>query len=357
MKVLKITLLLFAVLLLYFYAAPALYGYLFIKGDTPPFILYSEVLGEFVRTRPTEGELIREDIHGHRFSQSQFDSILPTFFYRQLAADRRLPDTLLGRHISAGEIQATNFTYRYSPTQTSTRRAGVYRLLESHSGRVRLQMAEDLFTFRKEGITFIDSHTRKVNPEKSEIFRKAFAKAGFTSSPHLVAGDGNPKKEYDEGYLVVDSHDQLFHFKMVEGMPYIREIDISTLPGHIMAMDLCGFSDRRRLAYLMTDRKEVYFLNSDYTLSRLELPPFDAMNDDLLAIGNMFCTTYRVVSDDAVHYAALDTESGSLLKMYDLAYTPRSAERVAGWIFPVILKFTDAHSTRVYPHFTTPWSI
>ena len=42
-----------------------------------------------------------------------------------------------------------------------------------------------------------------------------------------IAGNPTVKKEYDEGYLLLDADRRLFHLKQVKGRPYVRAI---TLP-------------------------------------------------------------------------------------------------------------------------------
>lgn len=39
-----------------------------------------------------------------------------------------------------------------------------------------------------------------------------------------IVGNPTVKKEYDEGYLLLDADRRLFHLKQVKGRPYVRAI-------------------------------------------------------------------------------------------------------------------------------------
>ena len=60
-----------------------------------PFTLYSCIIDDFACLDYSENKGVQyKDRNGHLYSDRQFDSILPFFYYHQLASDGRLPDSL-----------------------------------------------------------------------------------------------------------------------------------------------------------------------------------------------------------------------------------------------------------------------
>ena len=124
--------------------------YSFATPDTryAPFTLMSEVNDQLLHNLPADEKgLSMIDQQGRVYSGEAIDSMLPTFYYRQLIADGRLPDTLRGVAMTPKAIQAGNFIFRSSPSDLNRRVPGLYPLLESRSGRVDLEMPDDVFPY------------------------------------------------------------------------------------------------------------------------------------------------------------------------------------------------------------------
>ena len=96
--------------------------------------------------------LIRRDQSGNNYTQEQTDSILPLFYVRQLMADERFPDSLMGVPVSPRQVQITNFNFRVSAADINAPSVPLYPLLESMSGRVDLKMPDDVFRITPHGI-------------------------------------------------------------------------------------------------------------------------------------------------------------------------------------------------------------
>ena len=111
----------------------------------------------------------------------------------------------------------------------------------------------------KENIEFIDMATNRVDEQKSARFQQALEKAGFAFPAQWVAGIPTSQKSYDEGYFALDSEGHLFHVKMTNGKPFVKDTkvrDISCmLPMEIENRSLYGFlfDTHHTLYYLSTD--------------------------------------------------------------------------------------------------------
>lgn len=294
---------------------PWCYNFFFVKPEKNPFTLYSFVVNDFVQIGQEEGKgTVRRDLAGNIYSEASFDSILPMFYFRQLMSDERFPDTINGIAVTPKMVQNENFNFRSVPSDINAPIIGLYPLLESMSGRVDLKMPDDVFRINSKGIEFIDMASNSVNEKKSLQFTEAMAKKGFRFPATSIAGNPTVKKEYDEGYLLLDTGHHLFHLKQVKGRPYVRAIE---LPEGVTLkhLYLTEFKNKKTLG-LMTDVNNTFYVlrNRTYDLVKTGIPSFHPETDVMTIIGNMFDWTVRVTTPETDNYYALNADDYSLIK-------------------------------------------
>lgn len=96
---------------------PWCYNFLTARSTKAPFTLYSSVIGDFAMMTPSGDKgMLRSDLSGRTYTQAQFDSILPMFYFRQLMSDERFPDTLNGVPVTPRMAQMENFNFRVVPS-------------------------------------------------------------------------------------------------------------------------------------------------------------------------------------------------------------------------------------------------
>lgn len=294
---------------------PWCYNFFVVKPEKTPFTLYSFVIGDFALMGQEEGKgTVRRDAAGNIYSEAAFDSILPMFYFRQLMSDERFPDTINGIAVTPKIVQTENFNFRSVPTDINAPSIGLYPLLESMSGRVDLKMPDDVFRITSKGIEFIDMASNSVNAEKSLQFTEAMAKKDFHFPAIEIVGNPTVKKEYDEGYLLLDADRRLFHLKQVKGRPYVRAIP---LPEGLTLehLYLTEFRNKKTLAFLTDVNNAFYVLRSrTYDIVKTGIPAFNPETDALTIIGNMFDWTVRVTSPASDNYYALNADDYSLIK-------------------------------------------
>ena len=151
---------------------PWFYNLATLKKERTPFTLYSEIIEDFamINVNQNEKDLRYTDRKGNIYTERQFDSILPMFYYRQLVTDNRLPDTIRGVPVTASKIRRENFIFRTRPLDINVHHPELYSLLESRSKRVDLTMPDDVFRLTKNGIEFIDMESNQVNKENRHCF-------------------------------------------------------------------------------------------------------------------------------------------------------------------------------------------
>lgn len=336
------------------------WGYHFIasKPANVPFTLYSCITHNFAYADRSSGENVYRDNQGNTYTNAQFDSILPTFYYRQLIADNRLPAEIEDVPVDARSIQRGGFMFRHTPVNINVIKAPLYFLLESMSGRVDLTMPEDVFRMT-DRMEFVDMATNTVNEEKSRQFTKALEDKGFTFPARFIAGNQTVRKDYDEGFLIIDRNHQVFHVKQLRGRPFVRNTGIA--PAMKMKhASVTEFRNRRFHGILTDEANQVYVLETKtYELKKLAIPSFDPEKESINIFGDDFYWTVQISDDRNVRLYAI--KSGDYSLVDSLAYSSGEdmADRMSQYIFPFELSFTSYADKFVYPRLTNPslWAI
>lgn len=331
-----------AILLLW--QLPWCYSFFAAKGVRSPFILYSTLSGDFISTvfSESKGGVIRQSQDGTQYTQEETDSLLPFFYMRQLMADERFPDTIHGVALTPREVQSANFTFRSNPMDINVVKIPLYPLLESKSGRVDLVMPDDVFRTTDKGIEFIKCKTNAVDEKKSDIFTETMRKKGFRFPVRYIAGNPTARKEYDEGYLILDNDGKLFHLKQTVGRPYVRHIE---LPDDVKAkyLFITEFKDRKTLGFLTDENNRFYVINNGtYELIKSGVADFNPETDALSIFGNLFDWTVCVKKNNGTFYYALNAKDYSLIKSMEL---PDNNSNMSG------LHFTSSYDKYVKPRF------
>lgn len=338
-----------SVIWLVLWLVPNLYDFLLVQPQSTPFTLYSTVTGDFAWIDRSQGHAIYTDREGKRYTESEFDSIFPFFYYRQLMADERFPDTLHGIAVSPRMAQTGSFMFKSTPLSYNAPKIELYPLLESMSGRVDLKMPDDVFRITDRGIEFIGMTDNRVDAAKSDAYTEAMERKGFTFPPQIIAGNPTIKKEYDEGYLMTDKEGQLFHLKQVKGRPYCRHI---ALPDslHVAHIFLTEFRDRRFLAFLVDDRHRMYVLyTGSYEIKQVEIPAFDPTREAISIIGNPFDWTLSLTSLSDASLYAIDAATLQCVGRMRHNTEVSLAEKLRQYAMPLRLGFVSPIDPYVFP--------
>lgn len=347
----KVVLLAVAVVLLA-WLLPWGYDFVTSKPADYPFTLYSCVTHSFASVGSAEGKTAYRDNRGNVFTDRQFDSILPTFFYRQLAADGRLPRQIEGRDIDMHTFREGNFTFRHSPKDINAVKTPLYPLLEAMSGRVDLEMPDDVFRMT-ERMEFVEMAANRVREEKSRLFTAALTDKGFSFPVRYVAGNPTTRKEYDEGYFMVDDAFQVFHVKRLRDRPFVRRTGISA-DLRMKYIFPTEFRDRKFYGLFSDAEHRLYVLETkSYALKQLPVPAFDPEKEGVTIMGDPFYWTLQISSDEGRRLYAIRPDDYSLADtMTFTAPEENLADRAARYLFPFKLSFTSFRDKFVCPRVT-----
>ena len=346
MKIIKIALSVTSVFLLA-WVLPWLWE---IATDVPtryPFVYYSCVAETFGIRETDNDQIVLKDAVGNIYTEAQFDSILPMLYFRQLAREGNLPDTIQDREINQNVIALNNFYFRYRPSDKNKPVIPLYTLFESMPKRIDLEMPGDKFrlTTRPE---FIVPESNEVNVEKSVRFDEALQKKGFVGPPKIVAGNPATRKSYDEGYFIMDQNNTLFHLKMVNGRPYVGRID---LPSDIKPVwiTVTEYRARRFYAFLISEEGRLFTIfTGGYEVKEIPTPVFNPEQDRLMIMGNLFYWNVEVTSKRGKTVYAVDADNFALKD--SISFTASREKQVFyDLVFPFRLNFTSVNDAYVKP--------
>ncbi|MCU4155526.1 DUF4857 domain-containing protein [Carboxylicivirga sp. A043] len=357
MKPIRYTIIILASIILA-WLLPSFYHLLSDSSGSNAFTYYSSVEEAFCSIDFDEQEerLIRYNVKtNQRYSEAEFDSILPFFYYRQLLSDGRLPDSINGRTITLKEVNSKTFFYRYNAKDKNTPSIPIYTLFESFSGRVRLEMPGDVFRLKNK-IEFINPETNGVDKEKSERFMRAFETSDFQFPARAAYGNPSTRKPYDEGYFIIDNDGQIFHLKMVNGKAFLKNTNFPATinPVYISTQEP---DDRSYYAFVFDDENNVYLMTSDnYRIETIPTPGFNRDKGRLMIMANPMYWNVNVLSSRGKECYALNADTKEVVDSLSLL-TPEEYDFALANILPVELRFTSGNTDYIKPsvRFATWW--
>lgn len=316
-------------------ALPNLYWTIMEKPVNGPFVMYSCVDKTYMIQRSSP-VVKRQDSKGNEYTREEYERKLPMMFYMQLATSGTMPDSINGIEMDMHALRKARSIYRYQPKAKNSPLPGIYPLFEAESGRVNLEMPNDFF--RIQGwMEFIDAKSNKVDEKKSNIFTTVLTRRGFEFPAKIIAGLPTTRKSCDEGYLVTDSKEQLFHLKMIEGKPYVKKV---ALPENLSFkwIECVDFSNKLYYAYLISSTNEIYVLFQDtYELLKLPVTGFNPEIEELKVYGDFFNYNVIIEGDSYVKNTTLDNKFNKVDE-YSEKWETRY-QRVEGKIFNSIFPF------------------
>ncbi len=295
----------------------------FVRADRQhsPFIMYSSIAQQFITT-DNQTSTYTDDA-GNSYTHEQRDSLLPFFFWRQLMAVSRFPDSIGGRHFTPSDIQHAQFTFRSVPSDINAAYAQLYPLLESMPKHIDLELPPDVFRISGSRIEFIDMESNSINEHKSEKFTSVLQKKGFRFPAAHVAGNATARKEYDNGYLITDAAGRLFQLKMTCGRPFVRPISLadSISISHLFVTE---FANRQLIGMFTDSHNHLYAIEAEsYNIVKIDIPHFDPTREAISIIGNPLDWTVCLKDETHCAYYAISAANYNCLCTKQLPNTQK----------------------------------
>ncbi len=325
-------------------------SFFFSTYDSAPFTLYSPVKQTFAYIDHTTDLGIKyKDIKGNEYSEKEFNTILPAFYYRQLVMDSKFPKQICGMELSPKQIQKHNFIFKSIPRDINKPKIDLFFLLESASGRVDLEMPNDVFRL-KNGIEFVDMDTNKTNIPKSKLYSEELKSKGFIFPATNAFGNPSTRKDYDEGYFLVDSKGDLFHLKRVKDKPYVHKVDYKW-DSAIENVFVTEYKSHQTFAFAWDKNGDMYVIDApNYKVTKTSITNSSLTNKTVMIIGDIFYWTIRINDDNQTRFYALNSKDYSLANSYNYQSEPNKWKEISKYIFPFEISFVSSNEKWVYPH-------
>lgn len=323
-----------------------------LKFDTPvskPVVNYSPLLNKFMIRKFDGTEFGWKDDTGQKYSRAEYEIYSPASNYRQLIFDKKLPDSVNGVKMDLDSLRLHRIIMRITPQVINSWQIPLYSLIESASGRIKLEMPDDFFRIDNNGITFLDAAENKIEEEKSRTFNEVMLKEYFKFPAKLIAGNPSTLKPFDEGYFILDSDDKLFHLKMVKGEPFFRYMNN---PAKIKIKHILFQETNLRSFYgiaISKDNKIYCILTDNYKFLQLPVDKFEFDKNKFVYMGDYLNKNLLVESDKTVTNYVTERNHRFIKKYENLYYdgSKDAAISVANVLFPYTLSFVEANSGMV----------
>ena len=338
---------------------PWLYSLCFSERDREPFVSYSPINDCFIVTDFTNDSKAGEpDIFevdpvtqtpGRHYTMDERDSLLPEIFVGQLSSKGQMPDSIKGVEVTMRDIRMNSWIFSSSPKDLNRSVPTVYPLMESMPARFKFEDPEVVLTMPGH-VEIINIESNSLDETKTGRFAKMFADKGFSFPAKEANGNITTRKSYDNGYLIIDGDNKLYHLKMQANRPSMARIPLNDtiVPRHVFVME-----NADRLLYgLFTDENDnLYAINHDetYSIAKLNGVKFNPEKDRIMIMKNLFSWCVKVKSGNETKWVALDPDDYSVLAVYDFSNPTSLSKESRKWIFPFTISFTDVDDKYVYP--------
>ncbi len=325
-----------AVLLLW--VLPWLYNLITLKSYSTPFTLYSCTLHDFASLDRGEGKGFRfidteGNVHG--------DEAQPMFYASVLASRGALPDSIDGVKISLEEIERNSIIATSDPKDLNRTQPPVYLLMESVPERLELKDPEDALVSRKNSIDILKMGTNELRAPKTALLNEELKARGFVYPAQFFSGKPSHRKEYDEGYLVLDAQSKLYQLKQVNDTVQVRHFPQADKL-NLKFLLITEFTNHATLGYLVDRENRLYMLRPSGEVIPTEVS-FTPEKEDLLVVGDMFYYTVKTSTNKGEHFWALKSSDFSLVDTLERVY-PQDRSLPG-------LRFTSSNDGWVRPRF------
>ncbi len=319
---------------------PALVKKIVYESNGYPLMYYSSRLKELCIIDFREMKDAFRDVKGNVYPRSQYDSLLPLMNYRQLAMDGNLPDSIEGHAMDVKVLRSKQVVYRFRPSDVYSPQPKMGVLLEAMPKRGSLSLPGDYFRMNDSEMVFVDAETNSVKNAKSKMFTAELQKKGFEFPAKAFWGNPTVRKPYEEGYFCLDNNGELFHVKMVNGRPFVKNTGVSKQVA-VKWFVMREVSDKRFYGYLFGQNGELGIVESNedggYRFVKMDVRPVDITKDDITIMGNMLYWTVRIYNSEAMDCYGLRSSTLESLSTYHQEKEIGTWDRVADVVFPVIL--------------------
>lgn len=269
-----------------------------------PYIYYSADLDNFLTRIEENGNHPTRDESGKTYSFRERARALPFQNADNLLKWKEFPASVAGHPVTYDDARKYGSRIIFSPMGMKPPVFRLYALLESEPEGAQLSSAPDLFRMGA-GIEFIRSADNAIDREKSRLCDAALRDAGFVFPARHIAHSPSPMKPYDNGVLLADSRNRLYHLIQKKGVPHVRDTGV-TLPADTLKLQVLE-QTRREYNGLYATPSGLFFLDwENYASKPIPHGPYATQTETLIADGDPLNWVFRVHNREGIKVAATD---------------------------------------------------
>ncbi|MBN1840206.1 MAG: DUF4857 domain-containing protein [Campylobacterales bacterium] len=234
---------------------------------------FSPLLKSFIIWENGPDEMLFKTEKGERIDKAEAHKNMPFIFSSNVNKWGGFPLHVENQTFSYEEAKRNSQRMQLSPRYVFSKPLPLQILFENTPFGTQFPVPKDVVIFKEKGLEFITMSDGVVDEAKSLKFTKALKDAGLVFPIVSVATNPTPLKSFDEGMMLVDANNALFHLKMLKNEPLVRTMQIS-LPEKPLYMTL--EENPRKLYYgLIVTASKVYLYTYKQELIALPLFQFD----------------------------------------------------------------------------------
>ena len=346
----RILLILLVILLTAIYL-PHFFWMSFSERIRAPYVQYSPVIEEFIIMDYEKDKFY--DTSGKEYSREEVDTMLPLSHYRLLATKGLLPDSIQGLEINIEDIRKNYINFRIRPVDINKPQIPLYQLFESKPPRLKLEMPDEFFR-TNDRMEFISTENNEISEELTSSFTDLLVSKGFEFPAKKCYGNPTTRKAYDEGYLVIDNKEELYHIKKINGNPFCEKVIIPD-DVKIKTIFLREYSLKEFYAFVITEDNKLYLiLFENYKFQKIPIQNYNSDEDIIRFQGNLFYRLVTVYKEDQLKVYVTNRKY-ELIDTYEKTWKSkmeRTAGQISTYIFPFELSFNSSDSMYIDFYFS-----
>jgi len=349
-KIIRILLLVLVVIVTSIFI-PYFYWISFSERIVTKYIEYSPILNDFVILDYAVEKYY--DREGKNYTREETDELLPISHYTLLLRKDLLPDSLKGIELKADEIRINSIMFKAKPSMYNYPEINLFPLFESQPERFKLEMPDEFFRITNR-MEFINCASNTIDENLTTSFSEVLQANEFSFPSKGVYGNPTTRKAFDEGYLVIDSNDKLFHIKRIKNKPYCKKVEIPD-DIKIKMVFLREYSLKEYYAYIVTEDNKLFLLLFEtYEFQEVPIKDYDSEKDILKFQADLFYRTVTIYKENSFNVYVIDRQY-NLIDQYEekwLTNIEMTAGIVSTYIFPFELSITSVDSDYIDFYFS-----
>lgn len=194
---------------------------IFAKSDVKVNLYYSEILDKFIIQSGQNYQILGDK----NITKDEFIANLPFKFYSYLLAKGIFPECF-SEFANEDKIRANSLNFMIKPDIYNQKPLEIWTIFESNPPYLKLSFNDYALRAKKDSLEFVNLFSLKIEKELSAIYTNALKNSGFSFPIKHFFTNPTTKKPFDEGAFIVDSLNQIYHLKMIDGKPSVKKTDI-----------------------------------------------------------------------------------------------------------------------------------